>query len=165
MKHQFQVNLRGIIDLLSNHLYSSPSVFLRELLQNGVDAIRARQHLEATHAGQIEIALQRSDDGRPLLVFHDNGIGLTEAEAHRFLATIGESSKRGGDFERPTDFIGQFGIGLLSCFLVSDDIVMVTRSARGGEPVIQWRGCADGTYHTRSYQDPTVSPGTTVYLS
>ena len=44
--HKFQINLRGIIDLLSNHLYSGPEVFVRELLQNGVDAIRARKHLE-----------------------------------------------------------------------------------------------------------------------
>src|SRR5438445_8077002 len=39
----FQVNLRAIIELLSNHLYSGPQVFIRELLQNCVDAIRARQ--------------------------------------------------------------------------------------------------------------------------
>jgi hypothetical protein len=30
----FQVDLHGIVDLLSNHLYSSPRVYLRELLQN-----------------------------------------------------------------------------------------------------------------------------------
>ena len=28
--HQFQVDLRGVIDLLSRHIYSSPRVFLRE---------------------------------------------------------------------------------------------------------------------------------------
>ncbi len=39
----FQVNLTGLIDLLSNHLYSNPGVFIRELLQNGVDAITARR--------------------------------------------------------------------------------------------------------------------------
>ncbi|MEM6960800.1 MAG: ATP-binding protein, partial [Myxococcota bacterium] len=39
MGYRFQVDLRGILDLLSNHLYSSPQVFIRELLQNSVDAI------------------------------------------------------------------------------------------------------------------------------
>jgi len=39
MDFRFQVNLGGIIDLLSNHTYSSPDVYIRELLQNGVDAI------------------------------------------------------------------------------------------------------------------------------
>jgi molecular chaperone HtpG len=40
MEYRFQVNLGGIIDLLSNHIYRSPQVFIRELLQNGVDASR-----------------------------------------------------------------------------------------------------------------------------
>ncbi|MGW8554685.1 hypothetical protein [Streptomyces tubercidicus] len=39
----FQVDLRGLVDLLSHHLYSSPRVYLRELLQNAVDAITARR--------------------------------------------------------------------------------------------------------------------------
>ncbi|SDT21847.1 hypothetical protein [Jiangella sp. DSM 45060] len=33
MEEAFQVDLRGIVDLLSNHLSSSPRVYLRELLQ------------------------------------------------------------------------------------------------------------------------------------
>ncbi|MDE5768144.1 MAG: hypothetical protein K2H82_02045, partial [Oscillospiraceae bacterium] len=45
-KHAFQVNLGGMIDILSNHLYSSPDVFVRELLQNGTDAISARKYAE-----------------------------------------------------------------------------------------------------------------------
>ena len=35
----FQVDLRGVVDLLARHLYSGPRVYLRELLQNGVDAV------------------------------------------------------------------------------------------------------------------------------
>jgi len=37
--HTFQVDLRGVVDLLSHHLYGSPRVYVRELLQNAVDAI------------------------------------------------------------------------------------------------------------------------------
>ncbi len=165
MNYQFQINLRGIIDLLSNHLYSGPEVFLRELLQNGVDAIRARLTLEPRHQGEITLDVVAPRDGKPAtLVFADNGIGLTEEEIHRFLATIGQSSKRADLWEQPVDFIGQFGIGLLSCFVVSDEIVVITRSARGGSPTIEWRGRPDGTYtiKTLSYE---MAPGTQVYLS
>ena len=136
MEHKFQINLGGIIDLLSNHLYSSPSVYLRELLQNGVDAIRARQHDEPEHKGELRIELARTEAGTPTLFFQDNGVGLTEEETHRFLATIGESSKRAVE-ERRADFIGQFGIGLLSCFIVCEEIVMVTRSARAPDSVVE----------------------------
>ena len=94
--HRFQVDLRGLIDLLSQHLYSGPSVFIRELLQNGVDAIEARCALDNDHAGFIELEVMSGEkDQPPTLLFRDNGIGLTEEESHQFLATIGMSSKRG----------------------------------------------------------------------
>lgn len=162
MDHKFQINLGGMIDLLSNHLYSSPSVYLRELLQNGVDAIRARRHDDPDPVGHLRIELAQTEDGIPTLFFQDNGIGLTEEETHRFLATIGESSKRAVE-EHRADFIGQFGIGLLSCFIVSEEIVMVTRSARDPDHAIEWRGRADGTYSV-TRKDPTIEVGTTVWL-
>lgn len=37
--YRFKVNLGGMIEILSDHLYSSPDVYIRELLQNSVDAI------------------------------------------------------------------------------------------------------------------------------
>jgi molecular chaperone HtpG len=147
MEYKFQVNLGGIIDLLSNHIYSSPQVFIRELLQNSVDAITARLHVEPEHTGRVWIALPAQGDAQaPTLVFRDNGIGLTEEEIHRFLATIGQTSKRDELAEGRSDYIGQFGIGLLSCFVVSDEIIVLTRSGVGGGQTMEWRGQADGTY-------------------
>src|SRR5438105_7696174 len=159
MDFKFQINLRGIIDLLSNHLYSGPEVFVRELLQNGVDAIRARTALEPEFSGEITIEAHNRRGKRPTLIFSDNGIGLTEEEIHRFLATIGESSKKGDLWDKPMDFIGQFGVGLLSCFVVSDEIVVITRSARPGHPAMEWRGRPDGTY-TIKVMEGDLAPGT-----
>ncbi len=150
MTHRFQINLRGIIDLLSNHLYSRPEIFIRELLQNAVDAITARQQREPNHSGEITLAVTSPRGKPPTLEVTDNGIGLTEDEIHRFLATIGETSKRDAEGRRTGDFLGQFGIGLLSCFVVSNEIVVVTRSVRDNSPAVEWRGQADGTYAVRS---------------
>ena len=75
MEHKFQINLRGLIDLLSNHLYSGPEVFGRELLQNGVDAIRARTHLEPGFQGEVTVEVHHRPGKPPALVFADNGIG------------------------------------------------------------------------------------------
>ncbi len=163
MDHRFQINLRGLIDLLSNHLYSNPDVFVRELLQNGVDAIRARSYVEPEHEGEIVIDAHHRAGKPPSLVFSDNGIGLNEEEIHKFLATIGESSKRADNWDRAVDFIGQFGIGLLSCFVVSEEIVVVTRSSKGG-PTLEWRGRPDGTY-TLKKLETDLAPGTQVYLT
>ena len=90
---RFQVNLGGMIEILSDHLYSSPDVYIRELLQNAVDAIVAREKKEegqGSFAGKINVELLSDEE----LSFTDNGVGLSEEEIHRFLAIIGESSKK-----------------------------------------------------------------------
>ncbi|MFB0631956.1 HSP90 family protein [Streptomyces sp. AB3(2024)] len=167
--HTFQVDLRGLVDLLSHHLYSSPRVYLRELLQNAVDAITARQALHPGAPGTITV---RTGD---TLTVTDTGIGLTEADVHRFLATIGRSSKRtadgaldgaGLDAARG-EFIGQFGIGLLACFVVADEITVVSRSAADpAAPAVEWRGHSDGRYTIRTLAASAVpEPGTTVRLT
>lgn len=166
--HTFQVDLRDLVDLLSHHLYSSPRVYLRELLQNAVDAITARQAVSPDAPGTITV---RTGD---TLTVTDTGIGLTEADVHRFLATIGRSSKRtaegtldgaGLDSARG-EFIGQFGIGLLACFVVADEITVLSRSAADpAAPAVEWRGHSDGRYTIRTLPSSAVpEPGTTVRL-
>ena len=159
----FQVDLRSIIEILSSHLYSGPQVFIRELLQNSVDAIRARRLVEKNLEGGIELELTRTEQGAIILAVEDNGIGLTLEEVHRFISTIGSSSKKEDLLEKRADYIGQFGIGLLSCFIVTEEIVLVTRSVKAGSRPVEWRGRADGTYTVREL-DSAVDPGTKVYL-
>ena len=160
----FQVNLGGMIDILSNHLYSSPDVFVRELLQNAVDAIAAKRKQQ--QGGKDEICLILSEEnGRPQLCFTDTGTGLTEAEIHRFLAVIGQSSKH--DLQNGAvqeDYIGRFGIGLLSCFLVSDVIRVQTRSYQTPEQSLEWCGNPDGTY-TITPCAPLPQIGTRILLT
>ncbi|MFI5893284.1 HSP90 family protein [Actinoplanes sp. NPDC051513] len=152
MSNTFQVDLRGIVDLLSHHLYASPRVYVRELLQNAVDAITA--------TGALESKSIRITTGSDELRITDNGIGLTEAQVHELLATIGRSSKRDELGFARHEFLGQFGIGLLSCFLVADEIRVHTRRA-GAEPVL-WTGYSDGRYEVRPGDER--EPGTTVTL-
>ncbi|EAD0588812.1 HSP90 family protein [Listeria monocytogenes] len=162
--HRFQVNLAGMIDILSNHLYDEKDVYIRELLQNATDAIRARKKLTPTLEGKILVSLT-GDTNEKTLILEDNGIGLTEEEVHAFLATIANSSKgeKNFDGESSNDFIGRFGIGLLSCFIVSDEIVMISTSQKDGGTT-EWRGKADGTYSVRKIETDTREPGTQVYL-
>ncbi|MBF2456268.1 HSP90 family protein [Listeria welshimeri] len=162
--HRFQVNLAGMIDILSNHLYDEKDVYIRELLQNATDAIRARKKIEPALNGQIHVSLT-GQTGKKTLILEDNGIGLTEEEVHDFLATIANSSKGEKSFEGQdtNDFIGRFGIGLLSCFIVSNEIVMISTSQKTGATT-EWRGKADGTYSVRKIETETRPSGTQVYL-
>jgi len=152
----FQVNLKGMIALLSEHIYSNPNTFVRELLQNSVDAITALHNIDENYSGRIDVFL----NGDGSMVFQDNGIGLKEEEVYRFLTVIGESSKR--DTPDADDFIGRFGIGLLSCFVVTNEIRVESRSAMGGNPVC-WCGKVDGTYQT-TFPDEEWEIGSRVVL-
>lgn len=161
MTSAFQVDLRGIVDLLSHHLYSGPEVFVRELLQNAVDALTAAGVREP-----IVFEVDQVATGRPVISVHDDGIGLTADEVRAFLSTIGSSSKRDELFVPRSDFLGRFGIGLLSCFMVADEITVLTLSRRGG-PGVRWQGRADGSYviqELRSGEGRSL-PGTSVSLA
>ncbi|MFF2092816.1 HSP90 family protein [Paenibacillus sp. NPDC058174] len=154
----FQVNLQGIIDLLSNHLYSDPGVFIRELLQNGVDAITARRKLGHLYEEKVTVELFPSSH---TLSFQDNGAGLTQQEIEQFLARIGSTTKK-DDLDAADDYIGHFGVGLLACFVVSDEIILITRSAADGDS-LEWRGKPDGTYAVKKLKQQ-AQIGTTIYL-
>jgi molecular chaperone HtpG len=155
----FQVNLGGVLDILSNHLYSSEQVFIRELLQNSCDAITARQLSEAGHTGEIRIDVYNDEEN--LLVIEDNGIGLKEVEVIEFLSSIGSSTKRGYLSNSRDSFIGQFGIGLLSCFMICDEIILITKSK--DEKAIKWIGNIDGSYKFNTLEGD-FETGTKVFI-
>src|SRR4051812_16574805 len=142
---------------MSPHLYASPRVYLRELLQNAVDAIAASQ--VSTADAPAGVSVEPADvSGDGALRVLDAGIGLTEAQVHEFLATIGHSTKRDDLGFARHEFLGQFGIGLLSCFLVADEIRVDTHAA-GAQPV-RWIGHSDGSYRVEKGDRGDV--GTTV---
>lgn len=158
--YNFKVDLKGIIRLLSDNLYSSDHVFLRELLQNAVDAIAARKKVDTQFKeGKITVTYRRNKSGAQL-TFADNGIGLNQEEIHSFLSVIGQSSKRSETVRN--SFIGQFGIGLLSCFLVTNEIKVITRSVTE-EKGYQWVGKSDGSYVITEVKKK-VDAGTQIHI-
>ncbi len=171
MSERFKVDLSGIIDLASNHMYTTSEVFVRELIQNAVDAVTARRQVDPEFAGSIRVEVIPGGAGQASrLSVVDNGIGLTQAEVHEFLSTVGGSSKR-NDAEDVVDrasagFLGKFGIGLLSCFMVTDEIVVVTKSAKDpGSRLVEWRGRTDGSYVVAESEGSGAPVGTSVYVT
>ncbi|MDO5671470.1 MAG: HSP90 family protein [Actinomycetaceae bacterium] len=158
----FQVDLHGLVELLSRNLYSGPRVFVRELLQNGVDAITARRGIDPECPATIIFEL---DERAKTLMITDSGVGLTLDEATQLLSTIGASSKRDELGMARTDYLGQFGIGLLSGFMVSEDITVLSRSARSeGAKTIEWVGRATGTWQAKLAETQLEQPGTRFIL-
>ncbi|MCL2850468.1 MAG: ATP-binding protein, partial [Micrococcales bacterium] len=142
-------------------------MYIRELLQNGVDAITARR-LYCEEAGldvsaSWGVTIYPATGAYRQLVVTDDGIGLSADEVTDLLATVGRSSKRDILDMARTDYLGQFGIGLLSCFMVSDQIRIVSQSASGSRPV-EWVGSGEGTFEVREL-DQVLPVGTQVFLT
>lgn len=154
----FNVNLGGMMDLLSNHLYSTPKVFIRELLQNSADAINLRKSHGMSEEPRIDIVVEENK----YLIFKDNGCGLTEDEIHKFVSVIGQSSKRSSNDN--ISYIGRFGIGMLSCFMVTPEIILRSRSTETPDKVFEWHGYTNGKY-TVSEINSDMPAGTEIIIN
>lgn len=155
----FDVDLAGLLRVFGGHLYSTPEVFVRELVQNALDA----QVMLASTRGRSSIVRVRIDAEANAITFEDEGLGLDRDGLREQLSRIGSSSKRasaGG--KKPDGVIGQFGIGLLSGFLVADRLVVETKT-EAGEP-LSWDASVNGEYRVERGARKTRGTSVTVHL-
>lgn len=123
------VDLGGLMSVLSKHLYSTPMVALRELVQNAHDSI-LRRRLEQPDwrgPGRIDVL---ADAQQGVLRIIDTGAGLTEAEIHAYLATVGVGYTRRlrESGHEDSGLIGMFGLGFLSAFVLAKRVSVRTTS-------------------------------------
>jgi len=128
----FKLNQTNILDLLVGHtLYNNAEVVIRELLQNSLDAVRLQQLIDRQNGmpiteGVINIIW---DSVTKALIVEDNGTGMTQDIIGQHLLNVGASRYQDTEFKK--DFptfspISRFGIGILSTFMVSDEVIMLT---------------------------------------
>jgi hypothetical protein len=130
-----EINKKKIVDLLmGEHLYSRRDAAIRELVQNAIDACRAKMQTKKDSVGKI--TLTKPDENT--IVVEDNGLGMDYSTAKKYLSVIGDSYYSSEDFskfikERRFEPIALFGIGILSCFLISEGLTIETKKD-GQEP-------------------------------
>jgi molecular chaperone HtpG len=153
-RHEFQTEVRQLLDLMIHSLYSHKDIFLRELISNASDALdklrfEAITRPELQPASELEIRLEIDPATRTLSVW-DNGIGMAREDVVQNIGTIARSGTR--EFltavrdqkgQVPPELIGQFGVGFYSSFMVAERIVLVTRKA-GEESATMWESTGDG---------------------
>jgi hypothetical protein len=151
----FRPDTQKLLQLLSGvELYGDELVAVRELLQNAFDAVRekiayerlnspdaANPSLENTLStlNRVDLRLEVTDDGA-WLVCADTGVGMTKALIQDHLLVSGVASRhdvlelerRCGRAGFRLGRTGQFGIGVLSYFMLADRVVIRTR--RSQEP-------------------------------
>lgn len=172
---EFKTEVKQILDLIINSLYSNPEIFLRELISNASDAIdklRFKSQMEPELLGddaEFKITLI-PDKAAGTLEVSDNGIGMTYDEVAENIGTIAKSG--GGDFLEAVkqlgrkdlispELIGQFGVGFYSAFIVAEKVSVITRAA-GSETGVKWESAGDGAYTIEEV--PKDSRGTRVIL-
>lgn len=129
-QYLFTLDQSQVLNLLGGEeLYSDPAAFVRELLQNAIDAVRTREAFdrEAKRNGwkpQINIRTWTDKDGDWFRI-EDNGTGMTKEIIENHLLKVGSSYYNSDEFKKEKrlncvdDYtpISRFGIGILSCFM------------------------------------------------
>lgn len=132
-----------ILELLTGeNLYSDPGVFVRELLQNAIDAVLTRRRLDpgfGEKGGKIVVHTWMDNEGYGWFRIEDDGIGMDEHIVKDYFLKVGRSYYTSDEYKaamihkvRDTDFTptSRFGIGILSCFMSDPDnnrLEVVTR--------------------------------------
>lgn len=134
---EFRTESKRMLDLMINSIYTNKEIFLRELISNASDAIDKYHYLSLTEEvlpkkNDYEILLSYDKKKRTFTIT-DNGIGMTYDELNESLGTIAKSGSKEfieklGKGDEKVEFIGQFGVGFYSAFMVGKKVEVRTRS-------------------------------------
>jgi len=157
--HEFKTEVKQLLNLIINSLYSNKEIFLRELISNASDAIDKLRFKAQTEEGilgddtEFKIKIER-DGIKNTLTVEDNGIGMTYDEVLENIGTIAKSGTNGfleamaqlnKDDSVMPELIGQFGVGFYSSFIVAEKVTLLTRAA-GAEKAVRWESHGDGEF-------------------
>ena len=155
-KHAFQADVREVLSLVVNSLYTHKEVFLRELISNASDALDSLSYRGLTDASllgdekDLRIEILIDSEARTITV-RDTGAGMSHDELVKNLGTIAHSGTKrllesmSGDQRRDLPLIGQFGVGFYSAFLVAEEVTVTSRAA-GASQAWQWQSRAAGEF-------------------
>ena len=155
--HLFKAEIKEMLDLVVNSLYSKKEIFLRELLSNASDAIDRAKYQGLTQPELVadnptwQIDIVADKDAKTLMI-SDNGAGMDADDLEKNLGTIASSGtkafraalKEKGGANLP-ELIGQFGVGFYAAFMVADKVRVVSKK-RGGDAAYQWESDGTGAY-------------------
>ncbi len=152
--HEFQAEVKQVLDIVVHSLYTDKEIFLRELISNASDATEKLRHVRLTEKDVLDDNLDleiniTGDDQAGTITIQDFGIGMTHDELIENLGTIAHSGSKaflkalaeGG--EKNENLIGQFGVGFYSVFMVADKVDVYSRS--WGKDSEGWRWTSDGS--------------------
>src|SRR5688572_25154289 len=103
-----RVDFERILATISSQIYDNQYAFLRENVQNAIDAIRIQSVRDELEAGDPGYRIEVLIEGKTCSIF-DNGIGMTKRDLENNFWTMGASGKT-TDEAKSAGCIGVFGI-------------------------------------------------------
>lgn len=171
-KREFKTESKRVLDLMINSIYTNKEIFLRELISNASDALDKLYYLSLTNKdikvnkSDLEIKIDLDKEARTLTIT-DNGCGMTEEELENNLGVIAESGslhfKEENDGKDDVNIIGQFGVGFYSAFMVSDKVVVESKSYKEEDSHI-WESTGVDGYTISKGKKETTGTKITLYL-
>ena len=171
-KREFKTESKRVLDLMINSIYTNKEIFLRELMSNASDALDKLYYLSLTNKdikvkkNDLEIKIDLDKEARTLTIT-DNGCGMTEDELENNLGVIAESGslhfKEENDGKDDVNIIGQFGVGFYSAFMVSDKVVVESKSYKDEDSHI-WESTGVDGYTISKGKKETTGTKITLYL-
>ncbi|MEW6622823.1 MAG: molecular chaperone HtpG [Bacillota bacterium] len=170
---EFQAEVKQLLDIVINSLYTDKKIFLRELISNAADALEKLRYtkIQNTDTYQPELPSEitiQTDDNAHTLTIADTGIGMTEEELVENLGTIAHSGSKAflkhlteGN-QADVNLIGQFGVGFYSAFMVASKVTVYTRSYKPDADGCIWSSDGLGTYTIQKAD--LISRGTRIQL-
>jgi molecular chaperone HtpG len=172
----FQTEVKQLLNLMINSLYSNKEIFLRELISNAADAAdKLRFEALSDDAlyeedGDLKIRVDFDKEARTITIT-DNGIGMTREEVINNIGTIARSGTKAffgqltGDQAKDSQLIGQFGVGFYSAFIVADKVTLKTRRAgTTKEHGVLWESAGEGEFNIETIEKATRGTEVTLHL-
>ncbi len=142
MEYQFKAEVKQVLDIVVNSLYTDKEIFVRELVSNASDAsekfrFNKLSAKESVDDASLKIEIFTDKDANTFTI-QDYGIGMTESELVENLGTIAHSGSKNflqalkeAKGQLNENLIGQFGVGFYSVFMVADKVDVYTKSEDG----------------------------------
>lgn len=177
-KHEFQAEIRQVLDIVINSLYTDKEIFVRELVSNASDALEKLRYRQAAgeevHDADLELAVNVDlDEEAGTITISDSGIGMTSEELVENLGTIAHSgskafikqlSEQKESNEAAANLIGQFGVGFYSSFMVADKVTVETKSWKKDTKACRWTSDGAGSYEIEEIDEAPRGTKITVQL-
>lgn len=127
LPNSYSADVHKIVGLLiGKSLYPEPYMFVRELIQNSVDACNRVKVKKTLATPRIVINVNSKEN---YLEVFDEGDGMTKSTIKNHFSVIGKSiSQEFSDSTGNFDLISQFGIGFMSTFIVAEKVVVDTKN-------------------------------------